>query len=294
MPNGAKNWCWTLNNWTEDDVSKLIAIGTERVGVSYLCYGKETGEEGTPHLQGFISFDRRRSLSYVRNFVNDRAHYEIARGTPAENRAYCSKDGEFSEFGACPEGRGRRTDLEGCIIDLKAGRSKREILESHPTVFAKYPRFVSEVSLLYGKKRDWKPEVYVYWGETGTGKTKRAHEEAQGDLYVHPGGSWFDGYDGQEAVLFDDYGGSEFKLTYLLKLLDRYPMRVPVKGGFVSFVPRKIWITSNYSPKEWYSNAKDEHVKALFRRFERVIRFRRLASVLAPGDDSIELEVCVE
>ena len=71
-------------------------------------------------------------------------------------------------------------------------------------------------------------------------------------------------------------------------------MRVPVKGGFVQWVPKRIWITSNYSPKEWYPNAKDEHVKALFRRLTRVVRFRRMASVYAPGDDEIEEIVCVE
>lgn len=87
---------------------------------------------------------------------------------------------------------------------------------------------------------------------------------------------------------FDDFGGSEFKLTYLLKLMDRYPMRVPVKGSFVNWVPKKIYITSNYSPKEWFPNAKDEHVKALFRRFKKVVRFRRLNSVIDDPDDSSE------
>lgn len=294
MPNGARNWCWTINNYTDEDVAKLVSIGEERTSVVYICYGKEVGEQGTPHLQGYVSFDKRRTLSYCRNLLSDRAHYEIARGSPSENREYCSKEGDFAEFGELPSGRGRRTDLAGALTDIKAGRSKREIVESHTHVYAKYPRFISEVSLLFGGRRDWKPAVIVYWGETGTGKTKRAFEEASSDAYMHPGGGWFDGYDGEEAVVFDDYGGSEFKLTYLLKLLDRYPMRVPVKGSFVSWIPKKIWITSNYSPKEWYPNAKDEHVKALFRRFDRVVRFRRMASVLAPGDDSVEIEVVIE
>jgi hypothetical protein len=117
--------------------------------------------------------------------------------------------------------------------------------------------------------------VIVYWGRTGSGKTRAVMDNIpnENSIYIHPGGQWFDGYDRHEIVLFDDFGGSEFKLTYLLKLLDRYPMRVPVKGGFVSWVPREIYITSNLDPKNWYSNAHHEHVDALFRRFSFIYHF---------------------
>lgn len=129
--------------------------------------------------------------------------------------------------------------------------------------------------MAYAPKRDWQPSVIVYWGRTGAGKTRAVFDNLHSteDIYVHPGGSWFDGYEGQPIVLFDDYAGSEFKLQYLLKLLDRYPMQVPVKGGFVSFVPREIYLTSNLDPADWYSNAHREHVDAMFRRFTNVVLF---------------------
>ena len=115
----------------------------------------------------------------------------------------------------------------------------------------------------------------VYHGKTGAGKTRSVMDNVDDpeDIYIHPGGQWFDGYDGQPIVLFDDYAGSEFKLQYLLKLLDRYPMQVPVKGGFVSFVPQEIYITSNLDPNDWYKNAHQEHVSAMFRRFTNVVNF---------------------
>jgi hypothetical protein len=115
----------------------------------------------------------------------------------------------------------------------------------------------------------------VYWGRTGAGKTRAVFDNVPSpeDIYVHPGGQWFDGYDGQPIVLFDDFGGSEFKLTYFLKLLDRYPMQVPIKGGFVSWIPKEVYITSNRNPLEWYPNAHGEHVNAMFRRFTNNVRF---------------------
>lgn len=115
----------------------------------------------------------------------------------------------------------------------------------------------------------------MYWGRTGSGKTRAVYDNVSNthDIYFHPSGQWFDGYDGQPIALFDDYGGSEFKLTYLLKLLDRYPMRVPIKGGYVSWAPHEIYITSNRAPSEWYPNAYTEHYDALKRRFTNVVYF---------------------
>lgn len=292
MP-GSKHWCFTLNNYTDEELNRFRDIGAALDRIEYFVFGQEVGESGTPHLQCFISWNSRRSLAYCRRELSSRAHYESAKGSPHQAATYCKKDGKFEEYGNCPRGRGQRNDLAACAAAIRNGKRRKELFEEFITVCARYPKFVNECRMLYSGSRDWKTFVTVYWGETGTGKTRKAFE-ATTEPYVHSGGQWFDGYDGEEEVIFDDFGGSEFKLTYLLKLLDRYPMRVQVKGGFVNWIPKKIYITSNYSPKEWYSNAKDEHVKALYRRLDRVVRFRRMASCYGPGDDSFEEELCVE
>lgn len=164
-------------------------------------------------------------------------------------------------------------DLDELHESLRAKRKLSDIADDHFGQFIKYQRGITAYRLLHSTERNWCTLVIVYWGRTGTGKTRSVHENAT-DLYVHPGGMWFDGYDGQQQVLFDDFGGSEFKLQYLLKLLDRYRMRVPVKGGFVSWCPREVYITSNLSPDEWFPNANGEHVNALFRRFSFVYHFQ--------------------
>lgn len=278
MVQTAKNWAFTLNNYTDDDVERFRAIGTEGASTNYLCFGREVGESGTPHLQCYVSFKKRRSLSYARDLFSDRAHYEVAKGSPVQNREYCKKENSFEEFGKVPGGQGTRTELIAALEAVKGGASKRILIDDHPIAYSRSWRVLEQAMLIYAPGRNWMPEVYVFWGETRTGKTRKAYEEciAKAMPYMHPGGSWFDGYDAQEDAIFDDFGGSEFKLTYLLKLLDRYPMRVPVKGGFVNWVPRRIYITSNYPPKEWFPNAKEEHVKALLQRFLKVVQFRRL------------------
>jgi hypothetical protein len=282
MPNGQRNWCLTLNNWSEDEYGaiKRFICGECRYGI----IGKETGESGTPHLQCYVQCGTRRTRRALSRVLGGRAHLEPARGSGEQNRRYCSKDGDVWEFGVLQQ-QGRRGDLSSLLAEARKGATWVSLLETHPAALARYPKFVDRVIGTYGPTREWPPEVYVYWGSTGTGKSRRAFEEASSP-YVHSGGSWFDGYQGEGDVIFDDFGGSEFKLTYLLKLLDRYPMRVPVKGGFVNWIPRRVFITSNYSPKEWFPNAKDEHVKALFRRFTKTIQFRRLNEVINEDDRS--------
>lgn len=286
MP-GARNWVFTLNNYTEEDVARLREY-TSLAECRYLVFGREVGGSGTPHLQGYVCFGGRYTLARARAIIGDRAHLEVMRGTPAEASSYCKKDGDFEEYYECPGGRGSRSDLKSALLAIKRGISKRDLIEQHCASYARAGRMLSEYQLLNAPARNWKTVVQVYWGETGLGKTRKAYEEASMP-YVHPGGTWFDGYDGEEHVIFDDFGGSEFKLTYLLKLLDRYPMRVPVKGGFVQWVPKKIWITSNYPPNDWFPNAKEEHVRALKRRFERVVRFRRMSTVVADPDVTEEV-----
>ena len=79
------------------------------------------------------------------------------------------------------------------------------------------------------------------------------------------GGSiWFDGYTGQETIITDDFSHRDYKLSYLLRLLDRYAMTLPIKGGMIA---NNIIITSNYSPHSLYTGADClEHRNALFRR----------------------------
>lgn len=142
-----RHWAFTLNNYTDDDLDKLQSLPS---GAVYLVYGKEIGESGTPHLQGFISYKSARNVSGIRDFFNGSAHVEVARN-PAAAAQYCKKEGNFIEFGS-PSGRsisqGKRSDLSGLVSAISAGETDRKKLRTEfPDVCAKYPNFVSSVIL---------------------------------------------------------------------------------------------------------------------------------------------------
>jgi len=48
----ARNWCFILNNYSTDEQLFITAFYLEKV--CYLLFGRETGEEGIPHLQGYF------------------------------------------------------------------------------------------------------------------------------------------------------------------------------------------------------------------------------------------------
>lgn len=85
---------------------------------------------------------------------------------------------------------------------------------------------------------------------------------------------WFDGYEGQDDVLMDDYQCSMLDREFFLRLLDRYPMQVPVKGGFVEWRPKRIIITSNHNPIDWYASEQNICDAAVQRRFDGIFEFK--------------------
>lgn len=84
----SKRWCFTLNNYTEDEVEMLKNINPD-IYVK-LGFQSEVGAEGTKHLQGFIEFvNRKRPLECLR--WTKRFHWEKMKGTIAENVQYITK-----------------------------------------------------------------------------------------------------------------------------------------------------------------------------------------------------------
>lgn len=271
----AKHWVFTLNNYTTEEELYYSNLVSTSVQVVYLGFGREVGGElGTPHLQGLASLQSRHRLAQVRSLF-PRCHLEVRRGTHVEAKQYASKDGAFEEWGDEPVGQGSRTDLQVVQESLDNGASMRDISDEYFSQFVRYERSFRSYINMHTHNREFPPSVIVYWGATGTGKTKAVWDNLSSpdDLWQYPGAGWFDGYIGQPIVLFDDFHGGELRLTMLLKVLDRYPMQVQVKGGFANWKPREIYLTSNLNPNSWYSNAHDEHQRALTRRFTNVVQF---------------------
>lgn len=270
----ARYWVFTLNNYTPEDEFYLINLPYDPSNqIAYIAFAREVAPTtGTPHLQGHLELREQLRFSQLKKLVPPQVYLAVRKGSFEDCETYISKEGEVQRSGErVSKGSGHRSDLDNCKALLDSGGLALVAQEDFSS-FVRYHRGFEKYLGLQQPKRSWETAVYIYWGKTGTGKTRKVHDECA-DLYVHTEEKWFDGYTGQESVLFDDFHGGVFKLPYLLKLLDRYPMQVPIKGGFVSWIPKKIFITSNIDPKTWFPNANEEHINALFRRVTNIIHF---------------------
>jgi len=282
MPKGEKRaraWCYTLNNPTEDERRQ---IKEAQKGARYGIHQLEVGAAGgTPHIQGYIYFENAKSLQATKGVIGARAHLEAAHGTPAENRNYCSKDeGRLEppiEDGVLPE-QGKRNDINDAIETLRSGGGLRGVAASSPSIVLKYPRGLQLLdSLLNDKERTEKTELWIFYGEPGTGKSHSAYSISEGGQYspiIGNSGIWWDGYNGQPWVIFDEFK-CNIPLGLLKRLADSHPLTVDIKGGSRQFTSKYIIITSNLDPMDWYGGDKitDTERAALLRRFTFVARF---------------------
>lgn len=135
----ARRWCFTLNNYTDAEVTQIreACRGSQ---ISYAVFGKETGESGTPHLQGYLSLARSQRLSFLRRFISGRAHFEQSRGSPEQASEYCKKDGDFEEFGTLPTKKNNSnwSRFKEWLSDHDERPSEADIFNEFPQLYGQY------------------------------------------------------------------------------------------------------------------------------------------------------------
>jgi len=273
----AKRWCFTLNNY-----SSLLDPSDWEL-CTYAIYQEEIGDSGTAHLQGYVEFSAPRTLATVRSLTGlDGAHFEVSRGSPAQNQEYCSKPdasiGGPYEFGVVSMGQGSRSDLVVVRDAIREGASVADLYESHFENFVRFERAFLNFKRFCSPKRDFKTVVFLLVGTPGTGKTRTAYNLMRmlGDYYVvpHPKGSgvYFDGYVGQVSCLIDEMDGNFCTPTFFNQLCDQYECSVPVHlSGGCQFVSKYLFITTNFHPKYWWK--KHAALASCMRRIDVMWKF---------------------
>ena len=246
--------CFTENNPTKSLEDFCDALSSWKL-VSYYCIGSEWSSTGTHHFQGYLELSRQVSFSRLKRAL-PRAKLLNRRGTPQEAAVYCMKDGSFMEYGT-RSSQGTRSDLNSVAESIVAGDPMSEVAAANPVTFIRYHRGMWALRQILAPDRTEPPEVRVFFGATGTGKSFRARQWlSDGPIYFHFSNQrgWFDGYQGERNCIFEEFRGqSDIALPHLLMILDRYPARVEVKGTFTMFSASKIAFTSPFHPAAWYS-----------------------------------------
>lgn len=266
-----RNFVFTINNYNHNDVANCKSLPYR-----YIVFGYETGESGTPHLQGYCELPNALTFSSLKKKL-PRAHIEKRKGTAEQAAIYCKKDESFFESGEISK-QGKRTDIETVIEMIDDGNSNKSIAINEPVTYFKFHKHINAYRAATLLPRDEIPTVEWFYGPTGTGKSHTARERFHNkDYYVWSPNNlkWWDGYTGQKYIIMEEFRG-QLPFSYMLGLLDRYECKVEYKGGIIEFCGTHIIITSPYRPENIYScdvtNDTDK-IQQLIRRITNIELF---------------------
>jgi len=263
-------WFFTWNNPPHDEGKKslLKAFGK---GKNYCKFQYEKGKEGTLHYQGVIYVQIRITARALQQSFSSRAYLAPVINTEAALR-YCGK-ADTRIAGPWTAGKlpaqGQRSDLLECKSIIDNGGGVVELYDKQFSNMIRYGRGLRNyIEVAKGeRKRTWHTTCYVYFGDTGMGKSEAVKAEIKewggadywltleggmsgkvwwGDEYRH--------YNGEPNVVIDEFE-QQMRLSDLKRLIDHTPLEVPYKGGYTPFLARRVWILTNYPAHEWYARA---------------------------------------
>lgn len=277
-----QHWIFTINNYT----ASSTPVFDEKVH-DYMILGREVGEKGTPHIQGYVKFKIMKRFQTVKKLF-PLAHIEPMYSTPDACIKYCQKEGDFDEFGVVPETRKSaaskkmKRNWEDAWQAAKEGR-----IEDIPTSMRfQYYSAIKRIRQDYPDTPNDLEDPCGLWfyGPSGVGKSHTARARYP-DHYDKPLNKWWDGYRNQKTILLDDVDHTHAKWIghHLKRWADRYSFPAEQKGTTIQIRPERIIVTSQYTIDELFQEDA-ALVTALKRRFivetikrpERVVEPRRI------------------
>lgn len=273
MPTPKKAYCFTLNNYSVEEHESLKRIAVDEC--SYCIIGEEIGESGTPHLQGYMLFKRAYRFNTIKDRYLPRCHIEVAKGNPDANRLYCSKSGNFTEYGVKPIHSATRNEL---AVSFKAAMDRGRPgmvgwADEQPGTW-----YFSGHNLLRNyhavQPAVTRANIKVQWiyGLPGVGKSRRAHEQYPEAFVKEPRTKWWSGYALEKEVIIDDFGPGGIDINHLLRWFDRYKCFVENKGGMLPLYAECFIVTSNFHPNQIFKfgDELNAQLPALLRRIELI------------------------
>ncbi len=295
----SRKWVLVINNPSEIGldhavISKLLSLFSP----AYFCMADEIATTGTYHTHLFFY-----ALSPVRfTTIKNRfptAHIEKAYGTVQENRAYIRKEGRwadtdkvetaipgtFEEWGEIPPERAEKhPDMFRLVQNIRDGMTTTEIIDDNPSMAFR----IREIDLLrqtltaekYAVENRPLRVTYLY-GASGAGKTRSIYAAYDPRSiyritnYRAANGIYFDGYSGQDVLVFEEFR-SQISIEDMLNYLDIYPLTLPARYNDKRACYTKVYITSNSPLEEQYrveQHTRPETWRAFNRRIHKIVEY---------------------
>lgn len=240
----------------------------------------ERGEQtGYLHWQLVVAFKTKKRLKFVRQIFGD-FNIEPTRSALADDYVWKEDtriNGTQFVLGTKPINRSAAPDWDG----IRQSAMQGQLSDIPSDIFVRCYHQLTSIWRDNLVPLAIERECYVFWGPTGTGKSRTAWQQAGLGAYpkvcIHeyipglliilqiPTTKFWDGYKGQLNVVIDEFRGI-VDISAILRWCDRYPVLVEIKGSSRVLSAEKLWFTSNIHPKDWYPLLDEPTKLALLRR----------------------------
>ena len=295
----SRKWSLVINNPLEAGLDHTaISEKLHLFSPDYYCMADEIATTGTYHTHVFFYAPSPSRFSTVKKRFPI-AHIEKAYGSVQENRSYLRKDGRwadtdkaetsvpgtFEEWGEAPPERAEKhPEMFRLVQNIRDGLTTTEIIDDNPAMAFR----VRDIDLLrqtltaekYAVENRPLQVSYLY-GASGAGKTRSIYSTHDPRSiyrvtnYRATRGIFFDGYHGQDVLVFEEFS-SQIPIADMLNYLDIYPLSLPARYNDRTACYTKVYITSN-SPLEnqyWVEQqARPETCRAFLRRIHTVVEY---------------------
>lgn len=295
----SRKWAVVINNPLEagHDHDRICEI-LMRFFPDYFCIADEIATTGTFHTHIFIYSHSPIRFSTLKGRFPT-AHIEKAYGSAKDNRDYILKtgrwendakaktsvEGSFYEYGTLPKEKDENSPKMSKLLDsIRDGKRTTEIIDNSP----EFAFRIRDIDILrqtllsekYTVENRNLTVIYIF-GASGTGKTSgiykrhKATEICRITNYRSGKGISFDGYFGQEVLVFEEFN-SQIPIEDMLNYLDIYPLYLPARYNDKIACYTTVYITSNLPLNEQYKDAqiyRPETWKAFLRRIHKIIEY---------------------
>ena len=301
----SRKWSLVINNPQECglDHGAIVEI-LRKFSPAYFCMADEIATTGTYHTHIFLYSPSPIRFSTVKNRFPT-AHIDKTYGSAKENRDYIRKEGKwaetdkaetkvpdtFLEWGDMPaEKEEKAPQMYKLIQEVREGISTANIIEGSPNLAFRVRDIDTLRQTLLSDRyasENRKIEVWYIFGASGTGKTRGIYERHDAkDIcritnYRNGRGISFDGYTGQDVLVFEEFH-SQIPIEDMLNYLDIYPLSLPARYSDRVACYTRVYITSNLPLEKQYRNVQWDSLetwRAFIRRIHKVLEYRADGSV---------------
>lgn len=241
-----------LDRWRQFDLKRVVI-------------GDEVATTGQRHLQGKVTFARGYRYKQLHKLL---PKYHVEKSLAAKDFNYCMK--ETIVLNIDNRQQGDRSDIKGAMELVRDKRPRIELMEAYPMMVARYEPFLRAYSAELQRYTGERTVVWVY-GPTGAGKSHIGRETLPDAVFINFKGGFVNGYHGEAHVIIDDFRSSDVHFSELLKILDKYPYTVNVKGSTIPWNAKIIYITNPNPPTQAFMTS--ENKEQLLRRIKKIYSF---------------------